>query len=124
GQHTDQHVGPHPVGRPMANRAHIQVHALEAAKGSLDGSQALIGAYRIFSTQPLGTHRGANHVEPIHARILVDALLVALVAKLSLANLPTKVLRHGGHAQRPAHPVTDALRSTVVAGAASLPQSG
>ena len=47
GQHADEHVGAHAVFQVVVDRADLQVHRLEAAEGTLDGAEALVGAHGV-----------------------------------------------------------------------------
>ena len=49
GEHTEEDMGAHPPGEPVVDRANVEVDGLEAAKGSLDPGETLIGSDGIVS---------------------------------------------------------------------------
>ena len=76
----------------MADRAHLQVHGIEAAEGALDPGQLLVAAPHIFRCQI--ALAGADHVQAVQGCLVLDrvralAELQTPVSELGLECLPT-----------------------------------
>src|SRR5271166_999313 len=84
----------HPIFGAMANGPHQQVDALQAAKRPLDFRQTLVAAYRVFRREARDGFAGAQHINPIELRFLIDGILAATASETPLADLTVKVLTH------------------------------
>ena len=51
GEHAQEDMRAHPVAGVVVDGTHLEVHGLEAAEGTLDGTQALVGAHGLRGIQ-------------------------------------------------------------------------
>ena len=94
GEHAQEDVGAHPRCGPMADRADIEIDGLQAAEGTLDAGQVLVGLHRFIRIELLGRHGCADHVDAVETGLLFYLLRPALEGEVAVADLHGEVLGH------------------------------
>ena len=77
GEHAEEDMS----ARPRVDRQDVQIDGLEAAKGALDPSQAVLGADHVICRQGSITKAGAKDIKAVELRLRGDAGLVAVKAE-------------------------------------------
>jgi len=86
GEHAEKDMSAHPRGEPVVDRAQVQIDGLEAAKGTLDPSQALVGADHAIRRQGFGLKAGADDIKAVEPRLRGNAGLVAAKGEAVFGN--------------------------------------
>ena len=97
-------VSADPILQMVVNGSDLQIDTLTAAEGPFGDGQPLVGSHRLFGIHLLAGQVGANHIDPVQCRLLLDALLPALVGEGLLADLQDKMLAHFVAVEDFAHP--------------------
>src|ERR1700691_496547 len=100
----------HPRFGAMPNGPHQQVDALQTPKSALDFRQTLVTAHRVFRRETLDGFAGAQHINPIELRFLVDSSLPTAPLEAALADAAVEVLAHLVAAQHFPHPQSNLRR--------------
>ena len=84
GEHAHEDMRADPLSGVVVDRAHLEVHGLEAAEGAFDGAQALVGAHGLLGVEFARRHAGAHHVQPVQGCLRGDGMGFAPVVLRSL----------------------------------------
>ena len=87
-------VGAHARASVVINRAHFQVHRLEAAERALDDAQSLVGAHGVLGIELGGGHAGAHDVQAIEGGLGGDGVGLAVVGERGLGDVELEVFGH------------------------------
>src|SRR5215831_17188816 len=82
-----------PLGARV-NRSHPQLDPFQAAKGALYLRATLVAPYCSLGREALLRLAGANHVNPIQLRLLLDGLFPTLPLETALVDRVLEVLAH------------------------------
>jgi hypothetical protein len=104
GQHAEKNVRTHPLGEAVADRADVEIHCFEAAKGPLDCRQTLLGVHRAGGTEQVEGDAGAEHVEAIEGGFGHNTGGVAGIEQRFVGDLKAEVLAHLEAVEDLAHP--------------------
>src|SRR5215469_8235786 len=94
GQQAEKNMRRHPLRRAMVNRSHPQLDPFQAAKGALYLRKTFVASYGRLGRKVLLRFAGANHVNSIQLRLLLDGLFPALPPQTALAYRVREVLAH------------------------------
>src|ERR1700677_4656816 len=92
GEHAQEDVGAYAFGGPVADRADLKIDRLQASEGALHPGQILVGLDRLIGVERRGGNAGAHDIDAVEPGLARDAVALAPINHLRLADLDLEML--------------------------------